>query len=177
MGSAIQLQHNQLTPLWLPEGRGSGAGAERRNAQAANAVKRFLRATQGILDRVEVHVIGPVRNAASIEKAVSFPVTGFVIVLENGTARHTLLHHGKPSTEARRGQLAVTMNDLALVPQLLGEFDAVEPADPTKQGASQIRLRKRIGMVDYEVFAEVRKAAEQVAFKTMLKRRAEEASS
>lgn len=161
----------------LPEGRGSGAGAERRNARAANAVKRFLRATQGTLDRVEVHVIGPVRNAALIEKAVGFPVTGFVIVLENGTARHTLRRHGDPSTEAKRGQLAVTLDDLALVPQLLGEFDTVEPADPTKQGAVQAHFRKRIGTVEYEVFAEVRTAAEQLAFKTMLKRRAEEASS
>ena len=164
-------------PPRLPEGRGSGAGAGRRNARAANAVKRFLRATEGTLDRVEVHVIGPVRNAASIEKAVGFPMTGFVIVLENGTARHTLRRHGDPSAEAKRGQLAVTLDDLALVPQLLGEFDTVEPADPTKQGSVQARFRKRIGTVDYEVFAEVRTAAEQLAFKTMLKRRAEEASS
>ena len=171
------MQHNQPAPFWLPEGRGSGAGAERRNAQAANGVKRFLRATQGVLGRVELHVIGPVRNGASIEKAVGFPTVGFVIVLENGTARHTLLRHGDPSTEARRGQLAVTMNDLALVPQLLAEFDTVEPADPTKQGASQARFCKRIGTIDYEVFAEARRAARQVAFKTMLKRRAEEASS
>ena len=69
------------------------------------------------------------------------------------------------------------MSDLALVPQLLAEFDTVKPADPTKQGASQARFRKRIGTIDYEVFAEVRRAAEQVAFKTMLKRRVEEASS
>ena len=66
---------------------------------------------------------------------------------------------------------------MARASQLLCEFDSVEPADPTKQGAVQVRLLKRIGTVDYEVFAEVRRSAKQVAFKTMLKRRARESSS
>ncbi len=115
-------------------------------------------------------MIGPVRNAAEITRAVGFTVTGFVVVLENGTARHTLRHHGNPATEGRRGQLAVTEDDLARMAQLLCEFDSIEGADPTKQGTPQARFRKRIGVVDYEVFAEVRQSAKQVAFKTMMKR-------
>lgn len=117
-------------------------------------------------------MIGPVRHAAEIARAVGFPVTGFVVVLENSTARHTLRHHGNPAAEGRRGQLTVTEDDLARMAQLLCEFDSVEAADATKQGAPQARFRKRIGVVDYEVFAEVRRAAKQVAFKTMIKRRA-----
>jgi len=74
-------------------------------------------------------------------------------------------------------QLAVTLDDLALTPQLLCEFDTVEPADPTKQGTSQARFYKRLGTVEYEVFAEIRRTAEQVAFKTMLKRRVKENAS
>ncbi len=161
----------------MPEGRGTGAGSGRRNAQAANAIKRFLRATQAVTATVVVHVIGPVRNAAAIGRAVGFPVASFVVVLENGTARHTLRHHGDIAAEAKRGQIAVTEDDLVLMPQLLCEFDTVESADVTKQGTPQARFRKRIGAVDYEVFVEVRRAAKQIAFKTMLKRRAKEAAS
>ena len=76
----------------------------------------------------------------------------------DGTARHTLCRHGNPATEAERGRLAVTEDDVARAPQLLYEFDSVRPADPTKQGALQVLLLKRIGTVDYEVFAEVRQA-------------------
>ena len=155
----------------MVEGSGAGAGSTKRNAQAANAIKRFLHDTQATTARVEAHVIGPVRNAAAIGKAAGFPVTGFAIVLENSTARHTLRRHGDAATEAKRGQIAVTKDDLALLPQLLCEFDAVEPAETTKQGTTQARFRKRIGTTDYEVFAEVRRTAKQLAFKTMLKRR------
>ena len=162
---------------WMPEGRGTGAGLNRRNAAAARAIKQFLRAVPLATSAVEVHVIGPVRHAAAIARAAGFPVTKFSVVIENGTARHTMRHHGDPAAEAKRGQLAVTEDDLTRVPQLLCEFDSVEPAAPTKQGAVQVRLRKRIGTVDYEVFAEVRRSAKQVAFKTMMKRRAAEESS
>lgn len=163
--------------ICMPEGRGTGAGSDRRNADAARAVKQFLRATPPATSTVQVHVIGPVRHAAAIARAAGFPVTGFTVVIENGTARHTLRRHGDPAIEAKRGQLAVTEDDLARAPQFLCEFDTVEPADPTKQGAVQVRLHKRIGTVDYEVFAEVRRSAKQVAFKTMLKRRARESPS
>ena len=113
---------------------------------------------------------------AAFARAAGFPVTGFAVVLENGTARHTLRHHCDPAAEAKRGQLAVTEDDLARMAQLLCEFDAVEAAAPTKQGTPQARFHKRIGMVEYEVFAEVWRAARQVAFKTMMKRRGKEAS-
>ena len=161
----------------MVEGRGAGAGSNRRNAQAANAIKRFLHDTQVTTARVEVHVIALVRNAAAVGKAVGFPVMGFAVVLENSTARHTLQRHGDAATEAKRGQIAVIKDDLALLPQLLCEFDTVEPAETTKQGAIQARFRKRIGTTDYEVFAEVRRTAEQIAFKTMLKRRIREGAS
>ena len=162
---------------WMPEGRGAGSGSDRRNADAARAIKQFLRAIPPDTSTVELHVIGPVRHAAAIARVAGFPVTGFVVIIENGTARHTMRHHGNAATEAKRGQLAVTEDALARAPQLLREFDSAEPAEPTKQGAVQVRLRKRIGTVDYEVFAEVRKSARQVAFKTMMKRRAAEKPS
>lgn len=168
---------NRRTVLPLPGGRGAGAGSNRRNAGAARAIKQFLRGSQQVTATVEVHVIGPVRNAAAIARAAGFPVAGFLVVLENSTARHTLRRHGDPVAEARRSQLAVTEDDLARLAQFLREFDTVEAADPTKQGTVQVRFRKRIGTVDYEVFAEVRRGAGQVAFKTMMKRRALEASS
>lgn len=155
----------------MTEGRGAGTGSTRRNAQAANAIKRFLDDTQATIAKVEVHVIASVRNAAAIGKAVGFPVTGFAVVLENSTARHTLRGHGDAATEAKRGQTAVTKDDLALLPQLLWEFDTVGPAETTKQGTIQARFRKRISTADYEVSAEVRRTAKQIAFKTMLKRR------
>ena len=71
----------------------------------------------------------------------------------------------------------MTEDDLVRMAQLLCEFDTVEAAAPTKQGTAQARFRKRIGMVEYEVFAEVRRAARQIAFKTMMKRRRKEVSS
>ena len=61
----------------MPEGRGAGAGSDRRNADAARAIKQFLRASAPAPSTIEVHVIGPVRNAAAIARVAGFPVTGF----------------------------------------------------------------------------------------------------
>lgn len=153
-----------------PKKRGVGAGSSRRHADTARAIKQFLRTTLSTTSTIELLAIGPVQNAAAISQAVGFPVVGFSLVLENGTARHTLRHHGDPATEAKRGQMAVGEADLALMGQILSEFDRVEPADPTKQGAAQVRLHKTFGAIGYEVYAEVRRSAEQLAFKTMIKR-------
>lgn len=118
----------------IPEGRGSGVGSGRRNRQAADAIRRFLRATLAVADTVELHVIAPVRSGAAIGKATGPAVTSYAVVLENRTARQTLRRRGDPSAEARRRQLAVTEDDLALLPRILCEFDRA--ADATNRGGA-----------------------------------------
>lgn len=154
----------------MPGTRGAGSGAERRHSDAARGIKQFLLATRTVTGSVEVHVIASVRHAATITRLVGFRVTGFTAILENSTVRHTLRHHGDRTAEAKRGQVAVTEDDLSRIPQILFDFDTAESAEATKQGTSQIRLHKRLGSIDCEVFCEVRRSACQIAFKTMIKR-------
>ena len=154
----------------VTKGRGTGAGSDRRNADAIRALKQFIHTELVITTSIRLHVIGPVRRAQEIARAAGLVVEGYKLVVENGTLRHTLRHHGDVAAESQRGQVAVTKRDLCRLPQLLAEFDAIYPAEATKQGTRQIRLEKHIGKTLYTVYAEVRRSAKQVAFKTMIKR-------
>ena len=166
----LGVKTGNLSKIASPDGRGTGSGSDRRNAAAATSIKQFLDAATDT-SIVSVHVIGQVRNAAAIARAVGFPVVGYSVIVENGTARHAIKCHGDAQAEAKRGQIAVTRDDLARLPQLLGEFDTAEAAETTKQGIPQVRLTKRMQSICYELYAEVKPKAKQLVFKPMLKRR------
>ena len=153
-----------------PDGDSSTAGAARRHAAAANRIARFLRARDAAPGRVEVLVLGPLRHAAILRKATGQDATGFALVLESSTLRHTLRHHGDPRNEARRGQAAVTEADFTLLPALLQEPETVRPGAATRRGAATAVFTKRIGGTAYTVVVELRPTARQIAFKTMFKR-------
>ena len=154
-----------------PDGDSSAAGAARRHAEAAHRIARFLHERDAApAGRVAVLLLGPLRQAAILRKATGQDATGFTLVLESGTLRHALRHHGDPRTEARRGQAAVTEADFALLPALLHEPDSVRPGEATRRGTSTAVFAKRIGRIAYTVVVDLRPTARQIAFKTMFKR-------
>ncbi len=151
-----------------PDGQISTDGAVRRHATAAHRIRRFLRVAAG--ERVEVLALGPVPHAAPIRRATGIDPTGFVLILESNHARHALARHGDPRTEARRGQGALDIADLALIAAILGAPDHVRAGETSRRGAPTAVFARRIGRADYIVVAELRLTARTIAFKTMLKR-------
>ena len=161
----------------VTKGRGTGAGADRRHADAVRALKQFVAVEFATATEVRLHVLGPVRHANAITRAAGFTVSGVQLVVEIGTLRHTLRRHGDHATENQRGQVAVTERDVWRLPQLLAEFDSVTRADASKQGTCQVRLMKQIGHIQFTIFAEVRRKAKQVAFKPRMKHRTKDDAS
>ena len=153
-----------------PDGDSSAAGAARRHAEAAHRIARFLHAHAAAPGRVAVLPLGPLRQAAILRKATGQDATGFTLVLESGTLRHALRHHGDPRTEARRGQAAVTEADFTLLPALLHEPDSVRAGEATRRGTNTAVFAKRIGRIAYTVVVDLRPTARQIAFRTMFKR-------
>ena len=151
-----------------PDGQISTDAAVRRHADGAHRIRRFLHAAAR--DRVEVLVLGPAPNAAPIRNATGLDLTGFLLILESNHARHALVRHGDPRTEAQRGQMALEAADLALVAAILCAPDAVRAGEISRRGAPTAVFVRRIGKTEYVVVTELRLSARTIAFKTMLKR-------
>ncbi len=151
-----------------PGGQISADGAARRHADDAHRIRRFLRATA--TGRAEVLVLGPAPNTAPIRKATGIDPTGFLLILESNHARHALVRHGDPRTEAQRGRAALEAADLALLPAILCTPDAVRAGEVRRRGAPTAVFVRRMGKADDVVVTELRLMARIITFKTMLKR-------
>lgn len=109
-------------------------------------------------------------EARRLQEQTGLNLYGFKHVLENYAIRHIIKEHGDPLSEASRGQQAVTVADLALIPEILRSPDVVTySSDPTKRGLPAIIYQKNIaGLVVY--VEEVRTGKKELVPKTMYKR-------
>jgi hypothetical protein len=141
-----------------------GSGARQRAAAAAHEM-------QSIAGRKVVHVIGPVQPAAAaqIKTGADLDLAGYSMIFDNSAIRHTLKNHSNAKTEESRGQLAVTMEDFGLIPQILGQADAVHSDGHTKLGLVAVVFDKVVDGVGYRLIQEVR--AKQVLAMTSLRKK------
>ena len=86
---------------------------------------QFAAEAMRIADRQTLLVIGPVVNVALIQAQTGFNLVGYTRALDNYGVRHTMKQHRDPGRELKRGQLAVTLEDFALIPLITGEPDYV----------------------------------------------------
>ena len=93
------------------------------------------------------------------------------MVIENTALAHALRQHGDAALEAKRGQAAITRDDLQHIPEIM-LTGSPSLAGANKRGTTTIEFRKSIGSNDYVVGADVRGSARQLAFKTMRKKAA-----
>ena len=94
---------------------------------------------------------------------------GYRHSIDGSTIRHILNEHGDPDTEAVRGQEAVTRDDIARLPEVVGNPDRVIRGEP-KRGLERIKYEKRYNSTTY-VVEEVRTGAEELATVTMYKQK------
>lgn len=78
-------------------------------------------------------------------------VAGYPHSLSKSAATHIRNEHGDPDTEKARGQIAVTENDIARIPEIIGSYDAVRTDLKTEDGAPMVAYGKRFddGVVLY----------------------------
>ena len=153
----------------------TGSAEERRYAEAARAMRRFLGTSGG--DRPLVHIIGPVRHAARFNKAFlsiidRLDVTGFLLIVDDQHVVHASRRHGHARTEMQRGQLPVEHDDYVRLPRILGDPDTVGPGTTGRRGGPALVVTKAIDGARYRVIVEARVARQQLAFVSMFKSRA-----
>lgn len=73
--------------------------------------------------------------------ATKLNLKGFSRYMDDNHIRHTLIEHGDAVKEAKRGQLPITEDDIAKIPDITSNFDKVTKSTITdKQGIKRTRL-------------------------------------
>jgi phage gp29-like protein len=70
-------------------------------------------------------------------------VRGYTHAVDNYALRHIHIEHGDPATELPRGQLPVTREDIARLPEITAKADKIEHAGKTELGRDGIRYTKQ----------------------------------
>ncbi|HZV33500.1 MAG TPA: class I tRNA ligase family protein, partial [Verrucomicrobiae bacterium] len=110
-------------------------------------------------------------EARRLKEATGLEVQGYRRFLDNQAIRHILNEHGNPTAEEGRGQLAVTLEDIALIPWVVTQPDRVVYAGKTRRRLDGILYERRINGFLCCV-EEVRESAGLLAIKTLYKRKA-----
>lgn len=131
----------------------------------------FASIARDVSDRkIEVD-LGPINAASRLSEQTGHDLEGFHLVVDNYGVRHTLKKHGTPRTEAARGQIAVTVEDFALIPTIAENFDTAFADGKNKVGRDVIVLTKVINGIGYRYVAEIRAGKKLVVTDSMRKKR------
>lgn len=110
-------------------------------------------------------------QVAAIKKATGFNLENYMHVVDIYAIRHAIAQHGSTQQEASRGQIAVNIDDFALIPKIIANPDAIYYEGINKQGNPVLIYEKTI---DNKIFylEEIRAGRNEVAMQTMYKRKA-----
>ena len=145
-----------------------------REAQR-NAIAKIVDFARRIKDRVERVVIGGItkRQAKDFaEQGIEVDST-WVHSFESSAVSHNQSHHGNAKTEDKLGQIAVTTEDYALIPEILENYDRVtkSPNRSRSTGNEVVIYEKEFndGYVYY--LEEKRDKRKSLSFQTMYKKK------
>ena len=140
------------------------------SAPSSAEVQRFALESLGIADRRLLLSLGRVENAALILEKTGLNVAGFTRVLDNYGVRHTIKQHGDAVKEARRGQIAVTVEDFGKIGLITSAPDRVFSDGINKIGRSVIVFVKLIDGIGYRHVEELRGKHKLVATDSLRKK-------
>ncbi len=161
----------------------AGSSETRRYADAFRKLKQFLNSPRA--DKPNVHIVGPVRHAASYYRAFRdvhpddskplqsvksrLDVTGFLVIVDDQHIAHATRQHGSRKKEEMRGQRALEREDFARIPQIVGDLELIAPAVSGRRGTPAVMIMKAIDGTTYRLVLEARTARREIACVTMFK--------
>jgi phage-Barnase-EndoU-ColicinE5/D-RelE like nuclease3 len=114
----------------------------------------------------------PIAQSKIIEKIIGIKLVGCDRVFDTNAVKHTLLKHGSELTEAKRGQVAVTLDDFAKLPMVLKEPDSINYVGKNKLKQDVFEYQKLIGDLYFVGEAvKIASAGNKLVFCTMYKRK------
>jgi hypothetical protein len=148
---------------------------ERLPAIRQDLHKMYEEAMQGVPTQLRRLVIGFITPEGAIRinevlrrAGISLDVTRYAYDVDIRETRHTYNRHGDEAREAAHGQMAITPEDWARIPDIVESPDLVEYERRTKQGLPGIVFWKRVNGTIYYVL-QVRTQQQTLSAVTMRK--------
>ncbi len=111
---------------------------------AVEFIKNAL-ANKNSVDRAYMGVV-PENVAQRVAAETGIDISGFGVLMNGNDVRHILKRHGDSAAEALQGQVAVTEDDVAQIPQVIAHPDDVYlSADGDGKGRQAIVFEKQLG--------------------------------
>jgi hypothetical protein len=106
--------------------------------------------------------------ADRVLEVTGIDVHGWVHSIDESAVRHIFNRHGSANTEAPRGQLAVTNEDIERITEIVSSPDEIEASHPLADGTEVVVCKKRLG---HEVIyvQEMRVGRKKLTAKTLWK--------
>lgn len=108
-------------------------------------------------------------EADRIKKATGLDVDGYKRVIDNYAIRHILKRHGDPKTEEAKQQIAITKEDIELIPWIIDTADTIGKGE-TEKDVETIAYQKKVNETIY-VYEEMRTGKGELVPTTMYKKR------
>lgn len=134
-------------------------------------VTAFAQEASGVAGRKVFLSLGPIGNLARVQAETGYNLAGYGREIDNSAVRHTLKKHGSVQGEASRGQIAVTLADFGLIPQITGAPDVVFADGKNKHGRDVVVFTKVINGVGYRYVEEVRTGGRVLAAESLRKKK------
>ncbi|MDO5623825.1 MAG: phage minor head protein [Pseudomonadota bacterium] len=172
--------------LPLPEGQALReavaayqAARQARAAAAPAVVAQFAAHAADTRGRTVQMVVAPVDNGPALKEKLHAAgqnhapdLSGYAITLDNNGVQHAINTHGTPGIEAKRGQIAVGIDDFQSLSSILASPDAVSmDEDKSRSGRDVLLFDKEVDGIGYRVAMEIRPGRRTLAFNSMRKKR------
>jgi lipid A disaccharide synthetase len=176
-----------IFPFEEPFYRERGVDAEFVGHPLAHAAQRHAAAAaarQRVLDDIHSVVAAAKRPGHAPQKAVIGDVNPWIVdaakerghelkgynhVMDGSAVRHTLKKHGDAAAEGKRGQVAITEDDFANIPDIVASPDSVILGSRNHIGRDQIISIKRMPDGSTVYVAEIRRRKSELATVSMWK--------
>ena len=158
--------------LSVPEGyRDALSEAYRKLQSTEDAVRRYVRSVPlegGVEGADPMRTMGLVPKAQieRLRTLTGVDVTGFDFALDAPAIRHVFNKHGNAASEARRGQRGITVDDFALLLQMLDDPEVVIRLPP-KGATQQVQIEQVIDGQRHIAVFELRTKRRRLSLATM----------
>ena len=114
----------------------------------------------------------PISQSKILEKEIGIKLVGVDRVIDTNGIKHALKNHGSQITESKRGQIAITIDDFFIIPQIVKEPDSIKYLGKNTMNQDVFEYQKRVGDVYFVSEAvKVASAGNKLIFATMYKRK------
>jgi hypothetical protein len=112
------------------------------------------------------------RNANDIKQLINQDLVGAERYLDTSTIRHIINNHGSVELEAKRGQIAITFDDIEAIPQILRSYNKIKYIGKNRLQHDMFEYHTKSDVVYIIVEAvRIRKWGNRMYIQTMYKRK------